>query len=165
MASISTQPLMKMCKHFGADIVFTPMVSSNAILYNEKETIKIVSFSKKERPVIVQVFGYDSDIMISAITKIEKKLKPDGFDINLGCPAPKIVKSMCGSAFLKDYSRAFDFVKKIRESYKGQLSVKTRLGYDNFDVMPFLKKLEGIGIDAITIHGRTVTQKYTGSAN
>ena len=165
MASISTQPLMKMCKKFGADIIFTPMISSNAVLYNEKETLKIASFDSKEKPVIVQVFGYDAEIMNLAIKVIEKKLNPAGIDINLGCPAPKIVKSMCGSAFLKDYKKAFEFIKSIRENYSGQLSVKTRLGYKKFDILPFLKQLESIGIDAITIHGRTVDQRYTGSAD
>lgn len=165
MAGISTQPLMKMCKHFGADVVFTPMVSSNAIMYNKKETLKIAQFSKYERPVIVQVFGYDSDIMTKAINIIHKELKPDGIDINLGCPAPKIIKSMSGSAFLKDYQKAIDFVTKIRQGYSGQLSVKTRLGYNKEDVLPFLFELEKIGIDCITIHGRTVVQKYTGHSN
>jgi tRNA-dihydrouridine synthase B len=162
MASISTQPLMKMCKKYGADIMFTPMISSNAVLYNESETLKIAKFDSKEKPVIVQVFGYDAEIMNLAIKVIDEKLKPAGIDINLGCPAPKIVKSMCGSAFLKDYDKAFKFIKSIRENYSGQLSVKTRLGNKKFDVLPFLQKLESIGIDAITIHGRTVAQRYTG---
>jgi len=165
MASISTQPLMKMCKKFGADIMFTPMISSNAVLYNEKETLKIAQFSSKEKPVIVQVFGYNAEIMNLAIKVIDKKLKPAGIDINLGCPAPKIVKSMCGSAFLKDYDKAFEFIKAIRENYSGQLSVKTRLGNKKFDILPFLQTLETIGINAITIHGRTVSDRYTGKAD
>ena len=162
MAEISTLPLMKMCKKFGADIVFTPMISSDAVIYNKEKTLKIVSFTKKERPVIVQVFGYDADIVIKAIKIIDKELKPDGIDINLGCPAPKIVKNMCGSAFLKDHGKAFEFIKKIRENFDGELSIKTRLGFKKFDVLPLLKKFEEIGINAITVHGRTVDQKYTG---
>jgi tRNA-dihydrouridine synthase B len=165
MADISTLPLMKMCKKFGADIVFTPMISSDAIIYNNEKTLKIAEFTKKERPVIVQIFGYDADIIIKAIQIIEKKLKPDGIDINLGCPAPKIIKNMCGSAFLKDHKKAFELIKKIRENYKGQLSVKTRLGFKKFDVLPLLKQFEDIGIDALTIHGRTVEQKYIGKAD
>jgi len=165
MADISTLPLMKMCKYFGADLIFTPMVSSDAVVHNNQKAFKIIEFTKKERPVIVQVFGYNPDIVISAIRIIEKKFKPDGIDINLGCPAPKIVKNMCGSALLKDHKKAFEFVKKIRENYTGQLSVKTRLGFKKFDVLPLLKKFESIGINAITIHGRTVEQKYIGKAD
>ncbi len=165
MASITTQPLAKLCKQFGADIIFTPMISSNAICYNEKEALHIAKFDKKDQPVIVQLFGHDAELMINAIKIIEKKLKPDGFDINLGCPAPKIIKSMAGSAFLKDQAKAFEFVKKIRENYSGQLSVKTRLGVKDFEVAPLLKKFEEIGINAITLHGRTVLQKYTGKAD
>jgi len=72
---------------------------------------------------------------------------------------------MCGSAFLKDYDKAFKFIKAIRENYSGQLSVKTRLGNKKFDILPFLQKLEAIGIDALTIHGRTVSDHYTGKAD
>jgi tRNA-dihydrouridine synthase B len=165
MSEISTLPLMKICKEFKADIVFTPMVSSNAVLFDNQKSFKIIEFTKKERPVIVQVFGYDADIVIKSIKIIDKKLKPDGFDINLGCPAPKIVKNMCGSAFLKDHQKAFEFVKKIRENYSGELSIKTRLGLKEFDVLPLLKKFEEIGVNAVTIHGRTVEQKYMGKAD
>jgi tRNA-dihydrouridine synthase B len=165
MSDITTLPLMKICKYFGADIIFSSMVSSHAVVHENQKTFKIIEFTKKERPVIVQLFGSSSEDMIKAIKIIEKKIKPDGFDINLGCPAPKIVKNMCGSAFLKDYNKAFEFVKKIRENYNGQLSVKTRLGVNKFDVLPLLKKFEEIGIDAITIHGRTVNQKYIGKSD
>ncbi len=165
MADITTLPLIKICKKFGADITFTSMISSNAVVHNHPKTFKIIEFTKQERPIIVQVFGYDADIVSQAIKIIDKKLKPDGFDINLGCPAPKIVKSMCGSAFLKDHTKAFEFIKKIRENYDGQLSVKTRLGNKKFDILPLLKKFEAIGIDAITIHGRTVSDRYTGKAD
>lgn len=164
MSDITTLPLMKICKYFGADIIFSSMVSSHAIVHDNKKTFKIIEFTQKERPVIVQLFGSSSEDMVKAIKIIEKKIKPDGFDINLGCPAPKIVKNMCGSAFLKDYNKAFEFVKNIRENYNGQLSVKTRLGVNKFDILPLLKKFEEIGINAITIHGRTVNQKYTGKA-
>lgn len=165
MSEISTLPLMKICKNFKADIVFTSMVSSNAVLFDNQKSFKIIEFTKKERPVIVQVFGYDPDIVIKAIKIINKKLKPDGFDINLGCPAPKIVKNMCGSAFLKNHEKAFNFVKKIRENYSGELSIKTRLGLKEFDVLPLLKKFEKIGVNAITIHGRTVNQRYSGKSD
>ncbi len=165
MADITTLPLMRICKHFGADIVFTSMISSQAVVHDNKKTFKIIEFTKKERPVIVQLFGSNSEDMVKAIKIIDKKIKPDGFDINLGCPAPKIVKNMCGSAFLKDHDKAFGFVKKIRENYEGQLSVKTRLGVNKFDILPLLKKFESIGINAVTIHGRTVNQKYTGQAD
>jgi len=165
MADITTLPLMKICKYFGADVIFTSMISSHAIVHGSQKTFKIIEFTKKERPIIIQLFGSNSDDMIKAIDIIEKKFKPDGFDINLGCPAPKIVKNMCGSAFLKDYDKAFEFVRKIRENYKGQLSVKTRLGMNQFDILPLLKRFEDIGIDAVTIHGRTVKQRYAGKAD
>lgn len=141
------------------------MVSSNAVIHHNPKTFKIIEFTNQERPIIVQIFGYDADIVSQAIKIIDKKFKPDGFDINLGCPAPKIIKNMCGSAFLKDHTRAFEFIKKIRANYDGQLSVKTRLGMKKFDILPLLKKFESIGVNAITIHGRTVDQRYSGQSN
>jgi tRNA-dihydrouridine synthase B len=165
MADITTLPLIKICKKFGADVIFTSMISSNAVIHDNPKTFKIIEFTNQERPIIVQIFGYDADIVIKAIKIIDKKFKPDGFDINLGCPAPKIIKNMCGSAFLKDHDQAFAFIKKIRENYDGQLSVKTRLGLKKFDVLPLLKKFESIGINAITIHGRTVEQRYSGQSD
>jgi len=165
MANITTQPFRSMCKEMGADIVFTPMLSSNAIVYNPDETYKIAEFLPTEQPVIVQIFGYDGDIMAKAANMIDKKLHPAGIDINLGCPAPKITGNECGSGLLRDYDKALSIVKRVREGFAGQLSVKLRLGWREYDVKHFVKQLEQIGIDAITIHGRTTKQGYSGKAD
>lgn len=165
MANITTLPFRSICKKFGADIVFTPMLSSNAIVYNPNETYKIGEFLPEEQPVIVQIFGYDGEIIAKAANMVQEKLKPAGIDINMGCPAPKITGNECGSGLLRDYDKALEIIKTVRENYKGQLSVKIRLGWREYDVLPFLKRLEKIGIDAITIHGRTTKQGYSGEAD
>jgi tRNA-dihydrouridine synthase B len=165
MANITTLPFRSICKEFGADIVFTPMLSSNAIVYNPNETYKIGEFLPEERPVIVQIFGYDGEIIAKAANMVQEKLNPAGIDINMGCPAPKITGNECGSGLLRDYDKALEILKTVRENYGGQLSVKIRLGWREYDVLPFLKQLEEIGIDAITIHGRTTKQGYSGEAD
>jgi tRNA-dihydrouridine synthase B len=165
MANITTLPFRSICKEFGADIVFTPMLSSNAIVYNPNETYKIGEFLTEEQPVIVQIFGYDGDIIAKAANMVQEKLNPAGIDINMGCPAPKITGNECGSGLLRDYDKALAIIKTVRNSYKGQLSVKIRLGWRDYDVLPFLKQLEEIGIDAITVHGRTTKQGYSGEAD
>ena len=144
MANITTFPFRSIIKEAGADIVFTPMISSNAILYNEEKTLKIALYKEFEQPVIVQLFGYDGEIIVQAAKIVSRSLKPAGIDINMGCPAPKITGNESGSALLKNYSRSLEIIKKVREGYKGQLSVKLRLGWEKKDVLPFVKKLEGI---------------------
>ena len=165
MANITTLPFRSICKEMGADIVYTPMLSSNAIVYNPYETYKIAEFLPNEQPVIVQIFGYDGNIIAKAAKMVDKQLHPAGIDINMGCPAPKITGNECGSALLKDYDKALDTVKIIRQNYDGQLSVKVRLGWDDYDILPFIKKLESIGINAVSIHGRTAKQGYKGKAD
>lgn len=165
MADITTLPFRSICKEMGADIVFTPMFSANAIIHNPKITLELAKFLPEEQPVIVQIFGYDGELIGKAAKIVQKELSPAGIDINMGCPAPKITGNECGSALLRDYDKALGIVKTVRTIYDGQLSVKLRLGWKDFDVLDFCKRLEEIGIDAVTIHGRTTKQGYTGLAD
>ena len=165
MANITTLPFRSICKEMGADIVFTPMLSSNAIVYNPNETLKIAEFTPEEQPVIVQIFGYDGDIIAKAANIVQERINPAGIDINMGCPAPKITGNECGSALLRDYDKALDIAKHIRANFKGQLSIKVRLGWRENDVLSFTKELEKIGIDAISVHGRTAKEGYRGKAD
>lgn len=164
LAEITTLPFRSICKEMGADIVFTPMLSSNAIVFNPHETLKIAEFLPSEQPVIVQLFGYDGELIAKAANIVDERIHPAGIDINMGCPAPKITGNECGSGLLRDYDKALELAKIVRENYKGQLSVKLRLGWRDYDVLPFVEELEKIGIDAITIHGRTTKQGYSGEA-
>ena len=165
MANITTMPFSSICKEMGADIVYSPMISSNAIIYNPEKTLKIAEFLPKEQPVIIQIFGYDGNLITQAANIIDKKLKPAGIDINLGCPAPKLNKNECGAALLKNYDKAKKIIKTVRDGFNGELSVKLRLGWDKFDVIPFIKYLEKIGINCVSVHGRTAKQGYRGKAD
>lgn len=165
MANITTMPFSSICKEMGADIVYSPMISSNAVIYNTEKTLKIAEFLPKEQPVIIQIFGYDGNLIARAANIIDKTLKPAGIDINLGCPAPKLNKNECGAALLKNYDKAKKIIKTVRDGFDGELSVKLRLGWDKFDVIPFIKYLEKIGINCVSIHGRTAKQGYRGKAD
>ena len=165
MANITGLPFRSICKDMGADIVFTPMFSANAIIHNAKKTLALATFQKNEQPVIVQIFGYDGETLAHAANIVQKRLNPAGIDINMGCPAPKVTGNESGSALLKDYDNAYSIIKEVRESFDGQLSVKVRLGWSEKDVLPFLQKLEKIGIDAISVHGRTTKEGYLGKAD
>jgi nifR3 family TIM-barrel protein len=165
LAEITTLPFRSICREMGADIVFTPMLSSNAIVYNPNETLKIAEFSPTEQPVIVQLFGYDGELIAQAANIVNDRLHPAGIDINMGCPAPKITGNECGSGLLRDYDKALELAKIVRGKFTGQLSVKIRLGWKDKDVKHFVKQLSEIGIDAISIHGRTTKEGYSGTAD
>jgi len=165
MANITTLPFRSICKEMGADIVFTPMLSSNAIIHSPTETLKIAQFLPSEEPLIIQIFGYDGSLIAKAANIANDSLHPAGIDINMGCPAPKIAKNECGSAMLKNYREAEKTIKIIRDQFDGQLSVKLRLGWNKFDALPFIKYLEKIGINAVSVHGRTAKQGYSGTAD
>ena len=134
-------------------------------MFNPNETLKIAEFLPAEQPVIVQLFGYDGDLIAKAAHIVEERIHPAGIDINMGCPAPKITGNECGSGLLRDYGKALELAKIVRKNFSGQLSVKLRLGWRDYDVLDFVKKLEEIGIDAISVHGRTTKQGYSGEAN
>jgi len=112
----------------GADIVFTPMVSSDAIIHNPKHAKKLAEFKKRELPCIIQVFGYDGEKILRAIKILDEALHPAGFDINMGCPATKITGNACGASLIQDPKRAIKIAKIVRDGFSGQLSIKTRLG-------------------------------------
>jgi nifR3 family TIM-barrel protein len=165
MANITTYPFASICKEMGVDVIFTPMISSNAVIYNPCHAIKLITFPKKCQPIIAQIFGYDGELIGRAANVLNERAVIAGIDINMGCPAPKITGNECGSSLLKDFEKASDMVKTVREMYKGQLSVKLRLGWDDINIEKLALRLEKIGVDAITIHGRTAKQGYRGDAN
>ena len=165
MANITTMPFRSICREMGADIVYTQMLSSNAIIHNPGKTLKIASFLPAEEPVILQIFGYDGNLMAEAAKVAQNALKCAGIDINMGCPAPKITGNECGSALLRDLTKSAKLIEKIRDNFDGELSVKLRLGWDKFEILDFVKTLEKIGINSISVHGRTAKQGYRGKSD
>ena len=150
-------------------LVFTEFVSADAIAYSKgkgKKIIeKIIAHSDSERPLIGQIFGKIPENFAKA-AKIMEDLGLDGIDINMGCPARKVVGSGHGSALIKTPSLAVDLVKAARDATRLPLSVKTRLGTCNADTLvEFCTALQDAGAEAITIHGRTVSQEYSGLAD
>jgi tRNA-dihydrouridine synthase B len=165
MADITILPFRSVCKEMGADIVYTPMIVSDAVVHNPEHALKIAKFSEDEQPLIVQLCGYSGDVISKAIDIIHENIQPAGIDINLGCPSYKITKNLSGSALLKDFDTCKQVLSTVRKNYKGQLSVKLRTGWMKYDILDFAKDLENLGIDEITVHGRTSRQKYEGKAD
>lgn len=166
MADFTDLPFGLMCKKFGAQIIFREMVSADAIVYGNKKTLDMLKIDKRERPVIQQIFGRDPKLMAEAAKIIYKKSSPDGIDINMGCPARKVVNNFHGAALMKDAATAVKIIKTVKKAVPVPVSVKTRLGWSNKEeILSFAPLLEKAGADAICIHGRTKKQGYEGSAD
>lgn len=148
-------------------IVVTEFLSTDAIFYNSKKTLKMMAIDESEHPVILQVFGKNPERFVHA-AKMAEEMGYDGVDINMGCPAKKIIGSDHGSALVKIKNRctAMKIVSDMAKAVKIPISVKTRIGWDNYDdLVNFCLELEKNGCASVGIHGRTTKQAYTGMAN
>lgn len=165
MAGITDQPFRILCKEFGAGLVYTEMISSKGIFYDDSKTKKMMNIDERERPVAVQIFGSDSDIMASMAEKISEEA--DIIDINMGCPAPKVTKNLDGSKLMLYPDIVDEITKKVVESSKVPVTIKIRKGWDDEHVnaVEIAQIAEKNGISAITVHGRTREQFYTGNAD
>lgn len=166
MADYTDSPFSLICKKFGADVIYREMVSAEALVRGNEKTLKMAEFDKKERPIILQIFGANPKTMARAARILEEKFHPDGIDINMGCPARKIVGNFNGACLMKDPSQAAKIVEAVKSAVSCQVSVKTRTGWSGSDeILKFAPILEKAGADAIAIHGRTKAMGYAGKAD
>lgn len=170
MADYTDQPFSLLCRKIsGKDfIIFREMVSAEAIIRHNEKTLRMCKFDKKERPVVIQIFGAKPETIVEAAKIIVKKFKPDGIDINMGCPVAKIAgKNLAGAALMKEPVRAAAIVLALKKAKLGvPISVKTRLGWsDKKEILKFAPILEAAGADLISIHGRTKSQGYSGEVD
>ena len=168
MAGITDYSFRIICKEMGAGMVYSEFVSADGIIRENTKTLNMIKFKSIERPIGIQIFGNDPEVMSTAAKYIYKKFDPDLIDINYGCPVPKITKRGGGSAALKDLCLMDDITAAVVESVpKIPVTVKMRMGWDNESlIIPEAgKRLEKIGVKAITLHARTTKQRYKGDAN
>lgn len=167
MAGVTDRPFRIICKSFGADLVYTEFVSSEGIVRENDKTINYMKFSEIERPIGIQIFGHDPEVLARSAQFIEEKLHADIIDLNFGCPVPKVVKRGAGSAILKDLDLLEKIARSVVRSVKTPVTAKIRSGWDNGHIVAVeaAKRLEAQGIQLLTVHPRTTKQKYTGEAN
>lgn len=163
MAGVTDIAFRELCKHFGAGLTVTEMVSVKALLFKNKKTQLLLETFSTESPCAVQIFGHCADDF-ERVIRSGVLDKFDIIDINMGCPAPKIVKNGDGSALLKNFALAREIVEACVKSTDKPVTVKMRKGfYENDDVLvQFAKMCEDAGVSAITIHPRTKSQNYSG---
>ncbi len=166
MAGFTDHAFRKMCLDYGAGLVCTEMVSAQALHYKNEKTEKLLYSLDGETPKAVQIFGHDPEIMAEAV-KNPLLDKFDIIDINMGCPAPKIVRNGDGSALLKDFKLAEKIISACVKATDKPVTVKFRIGFTQNEIVAveFAKMCERAGAAAITIHGRTTSQGYSGSVN
>ena len=155
-----------LCKRFGAAMVYTEFVSAEALVRNIKSTINKLSIADNERPVGIQIYGRDVESMVEA-AKIVEQVSPDVIDLNFGCPVKKVASKGAGSGMLRNIPLMLEITKEVVKAVKTPVTVKTRLGWDseNLVITTLAEQLQDCGIEALTIHGRTRAQMYTGNAD
>lgn len=166
MEDVSDIGFRLLCKQFGADMVYTEFVSSDALIRDIKKTKEKILFSEEERPLGIQIYGSDPDAMVEA-AQICEDANPDLIDINFGCPVRKIAGKGAGSGMMKTPDVLLDITEKVVKAVKKPVSVKTRLGWDDDSkiIVQLAEQLQDRGIVALTIHGRTRSQMYKGEAD
>jgi len=155
-----------MCKHFGADLVYTEFVSSDALIRSVNKTMQKLTISEEERPVAVQIYGKETDAMAEAARMVEEA-RPDILDINFGCPVKRVAGKGAGAGMLQNIPKMLEITRAVVDAVKIPVTVKTRLGWDadHQIIIDLAEQLQDCGIEALTIHGRTRAQMYTGEAD
>lgn len=155
-----------LCKRYGAAMVYTEFVSADAIIRSIKSTLDKISINDAERPVGVQIYGRDMESMVEA-ARIVERVNPDLIDLNFGCPVKKVAGKGAGSGMLRNIPLLLDITRNVVQAVSTPVTVKTRLGWDNDSLVitELAEQLQDCGIKALTIHGRTRAQMYTGEAD
>jgi len=167
MAGVTDLAFRAVCRELGAGLTYTEMVSAKALVYQDSKTRGLLCLGKDEHPVGAQIFGSDAECMAQAATIALDISGADFIDINMGCPVGKVVKSGDGSALMRDPDKAMRIIEAVRKSAGRPVTIKIRKGWDkgNVNAVEFAKMAESAGVSAITVHGRTRTQMYSGKAD
>ena len=168
MAGVTDISFRGLCKEMGCGLVYTEMVSAKALYYGSENTQSLLRIADEEKPVAVQIFGREPEIMAKMVEEhFNHRDDICIIDINMGCPAPKIVKNGEGSALMKEPELAYEIVRQIKKVSRKPVTVKFRKGFDdeNINAVEFAKGMEQAGVDAVAIHGRTRKQMYQGEAD
>ena len=166
MEDVTDIGFRRLCKRFGASMVYTEFVSAEALVRDVKTTLRKLSISDDERPVGIQIYGRDIEAMIEAARMVEQA-GPDLIDLNFGCPVKKVAGKGAGAGMLQNIPKMLEITQRVVEAVSLPVTVKTRLGWnhDQLIITELAPQLQQCGIKALTIHGRTRSQMYTGEAD
>jgi tRNA-dihydrouridine synthase B len=170
MAGITDSAFRQVCKGYGADVVYSEMVSATALFYYGKDrkskegnvTMELMKYNKAESPFVVQLFGSNPEHFALAAKIITEKIKPQGIDINFGCPVQKVAKQKAGAELFKDLALSRKVIEAVIKSTDLPVSIKTRAKVGNVGVLEFLDNIKDLDVKALMIHGRTFKQGFNG---
>lgn len=169
MAGITDSPFRQMCRKYGADVMYSEMASATALFYDSKArkdslspTLELLKFEEIERPYVVQLFGSKPEHFSVAARIVEEKIKPDGIDINFGCPVKKVQKQGAGAVLMSDLKLSRQVIKHTIQHTNLPVSVKTRTQAGEADVLRFLDNISDLDVKALMLHGRTLKQLFSG---
>ena len=165
MAGYTDSAFRLLCRESGADVVYSEMISVDALYHNNKKTLAMLKFNSKECPIVFQLFGTDPAKFASATKTINQKFKTKnkiGLDINFGCPAPKVAKNGAGAALMDELDKSYQIVKSACDHSVFPVSIKIRAGVKNITALDFIEKIKNLPWTAVMIHGRTLKQGFVG---
>ena len=167
MEDVTDIGFRQLCKRFGAAMVYTEFVSAEALVRSVKSTISKLTIDDAERPVGIQIYGRDVPQMVEAAQIVEEQAHPDVIDLNFGCPVKKVAGKGAGAGMLQNIPLLLDITREVVKAVKTPVTVKTRLGWnkEQLVITTLAEQLQDCGIQALTIHGRTRSQMYTGEAD
>ncbi len=166
MASVADRAYRILNREFGASYTVSELISSKGLCYSDRKTEELCKITVKERPCALQLFGNEPEFMAKAV-KIIEKYEPDIIDINMGCPVPKVAGNGSGAALMKDTALSAEIVRAVKAESKVPVTVKIRKGWDedHVNAVEFAAAMEEAGADAVTVHGRTKNQMYSGKSD
>ncbi len=167
MAGVTDSTFRLICKEFGAALVVSEMISAKAVCFKDKKTKALLKFSRDERPMAIQIFGYNPQDMSEAAKIIEEYVQPDIIDINMGCPAPKIAGNFSGCSLMKEPVLAGKIIEAVCKAAQAPVTVKIRKGWnkDSVNAVEIAKIAQESGAAALTIHGRTKEELFLGAVD
>ncbi|MDQ8737504.1 tRNA dihydrouridine synthase DusB [Paenibacillus sp. LHD-38] len=167
MAGVCNPAFRLIAKEFGTGLVCAEMVSDKAILHGNKRTLEMLFVDEREKPLSLQIFGGDRESLVEAAKVVDQQTNADIIDINMGCPVPKVTKCDAGARWLLDPNKIYEMVSSVVDAVKKPVTVKMRIGWDDQHIFAVenARAVERAGGKAVSVHGRTREQLYTGKAN
>ena len=166
MEDVTDPAFRLMCKRFGADLVYTEFISSDALIRSVEKTLRKLHINDEERPVAIQIYGKDTETMVEA-AKMVDEANPDILDLNFGCPVKRVARKGAGAGMLQHVPKMLEMTGAVVKAVNLPVTVKTRLGWDDEHriIVDLAERLQDCGIAALTVHGRTRAQMYRGEAD
>ncbi len=162
MAGITDSAFREICRKYGADVAYSEMASADALFFKPQKTLDLLRFGKKEKPYIIQLFGKNPQHFAVATKIVSQKLRPDGIDINFGCPAKKVFGHGSGCALMPQKELARKIISAVCKNTNLPVSIKIRAGLKNTTAIDFIKNIQDLPFQAVMVHGRTYEGKFSG---